>query len=124
MQLSTAEASLFFKKYGMDRDGLLPYEPFCRALLSSANRMVGSDKLHEGAYKPGEVVDVDAKVRYRPARKDAITVLPPSDFDVELAKRSCRVPDRGLKVRQYKGAGGASAAARDGRERRWHRHPQ
>ena len=32
--VSRGEAALFFRKYGMDRDGLLPYEPFCRALLA------------------------------------------------------------------------------------------
>ena len=109
--VSRGEAALFFRKYGMDRDGLLPYEPFCRALLASPGRAPGADKLKEGPYRPGDHVNPDARVRYRPARKDAITVYPPADFDAPMARRSMELPDRGLKLDFVHGYGGLTNTA-------------
>ena len=100
VRLSTDQATLLFRKYGMDTQGLLPYAVFVQAFLTSPSRVLGLQGLQRGAFRSdGSGADFKGKIVYRmgstTCRKP---VFAPTDWDPQLALRSASPPDSGLEL--------------------------
>ena len=95
VRITPGGTALIFRRYGMDREGRMPYGLFAQRLLESPARQAGYARVRRGAFKAGQVASHRGKILYPPCRTG---VFPPSDWSPRLAERSAEKPGPGLKL--------------------------
>eukprot|EP00899_Mesostigma_viride_P010144 jgi/Mesvir1/19130/Mv12869-RA.1 len=94
--VSPPMATAFFRRYGMDKQGMLPYQVFARALLTPPSKLLGFQDIKRGAFSPEDPhLEFYGKILYPECRKG---VFAPTDWDPELGKRSAEMPKGQLKL--------------------------
>ncbi|GIL99608.1 hypothetical protein Vretimale_4736, partial [Volvox reticuliferus] len=108
IRVTEEQAHAIFIKYGVDSQGLLPYDLFATKLLSSPARLLALEPEQKGPYKAGKEATFRGKITYRYCRKP---VFPPSNWDGTPALRSARKPKPGLKLEFVYGYAGVENTA-------------
>lgn len=109
-----AHAAAIFVKYGYDVDGYLPYDVFCNTLFTKPARLLGMEPIMnqkaKGRHGFGDHDDpeFDGKILYQ---KSINGVLPPSDFDPEMAHRSSKMPTATMRLEHVHGYSGLNSYA-------------
>lgn len=100
-RVTEAHAAAIFLKYGYDRDGLMPYDVFCNALLTPPAHLSGMretlDQRARGlnGFEDTSDSSFEGKILYPHSRTG---VFSPSDFNSELTERSSKPPSATLKL--------------------------
>lgn len=105
VHVSRKQALQLFTKYGMTREGKLPYEVFARTLTTGAAKLLGMSKIRKGAYEPDESTDFRGKILYPQCKKG---VFAPTSWKPEDGERSGEVPKADLELEFVYGYAGLS----------------
>ena len=106
--LTKQEANGLLAKYGVDDDGLLPYEVFCHGLFAGAARQLAQRGFRRGPLDPLSPAGwADMRMLKYPQCRKAI--MPPSSWDGTLAKRSSHPPACQIELSHVVGYAGRDA---------------
>ena len=113
-KLTEAHGAAIFCKYGYNKDGLMPYDVFCRSIFTPPARKLGMEPLLNNKAKgldgfgPKDDPGFDGKIIYSKSRKG---VFSPTDFDPLLALRSSKAPTASMQLDWVHGYAGVKNVA-------------
>lgn len=103
--LTAEETQRLFRTYGHDKDGNMPYDMFCWRVFTGKFKVMAREGFQNGAYTVDRPQDwrFNGMIKYPFLTK---AVMPPTDWNPDLARRSACAPSLNLRLEHVFGYSG------------------